>query len=71
MKPYWLTSFVTYVEPLAGLTQWNLPLYTGVYPAAAATVAGFLKLVASSTCGYCGDGMSVSSVYLTPCWAGK
>ena len=30
-----------------------------------------MKLVASSTCGYCGAGMSVSSVYFTPCWAGK
>ena len=36
-----------------------------------ATVAGFLKLVASSTCGYCAAGMSVSRVYFTPCWAGK
>ena len=72
VKPYWLTSSGTQVDPFAGLTQWNLPLYTGVYPAAATTEAGFAKLVESSTCGYLSDaGMSLSSVYLTPCWAGK
>ncbi len=35
------------------------------------TVAGFASVVGSSTCGYWSAGMSSSSVYLTPCWAGK
>ena len=41
--------------------------------AAAATVARLVidPGVGSSTCGYCGDGMSFSSVYFTPCWAGR